>query len=410
MCGIVGIIGDLEYRDKEVLRDLLIVCQLRGEDSTGIAFGGRKDDPDMLKVVGPPNELFNTVRYDRLSLFDKTFVIGHCRKATQGVVNRTNAHPYEFGPLMGVHNGTLRNWRQLPGDSLGTDSATLYSVMARLGVRETIEQTDGAYALVWHDRETGMINFLRNKERTLYYAFNETGTKMYFASEAWMLNITLGRNGVKMMDLTPKESYTTTTEAFKEDTLYRVRIGGKGKDALVFQADEEIKGDVKKPIGAVNFRPGFVPYPWQAAEPLVDSRPSNVGPVSSVKAGGSGTTSSSSCSTSKTATSHSQTASPQPRPMLSLVADNKKSGSDSSSSGDQLNDPLPSFGNELEGHNGLILTKEEYEGIVKPNCVWCQVPHSFEELKDEGKLGGWVQDDEFICSSCLTINKREGIC
>lgn len=418
MCGIIGAAGDLEYRDKDVIQTLMHLCELRGEDSTGY-FTVSKDSevPTMFKNVGPTRYMFDTLAWDKLSLYNKRVFIGHCRKATVGVVSRTTAHPFVFGGITGVHNGTLRNWRSLPGDNEVTDSAMLYKNFSETGVRETIEATDGAYALIWWDEHEGLLNILKNDERPLFYCFSEDCKKLFWASEAWMLSVALSRGGIKMANLNKKGEAECFIKPVENDVWWRVRPGAKGdKDAITFLKDEDLKGGVKK--AGYSHRPfqqgqtAYNPFGWEEElddnipEALRGTEPINqrskgqekqkvlILPDGTNKAVGSTSTTSSSLQSKKT---NAETSRPK-KTMLTLAVNNKNDGSD------ELN-----IGPHLLGNKGLILSEEEFTELVDPNCIWCQQPYDFEELKDQGKLGEWMTDDTFVCSSCLHETKLNGV-
>jgi len=55
----------------------------------------------------------------------------------------------------------------------------------------------GAWALVWWDKGEETLNFLRNKERPLWIAFTKSNDTLFWASELWMLEGVLRRNGVE---------------------------------------------------------------------------------------------------------------------------------------------------------------------------------------------------------------------
>jgi predicted glutamine amidotransferase len=418
--------GNLGHRDKDMLKQMLILCQLRGEDSTGIFYvENGQSEPVSHKVVGDPSNLFETTFWDKMNLYNKSIVVGHCRKATVGGISRFTAHPFTTDHITGVHNGTLRNWRQLKGDDLATDSMTLFKNFAREGgVRENIEQLDGAYALVWYDEETGQLNFLRNNERPLYYAFNEAGDCMYWASEAWMIYMTASRVGIKLMNLTPDEKFPSHTMEVDEDKWWKIRCKNAAKDALVFTAPEELKGGVRKPVYRAPFQNQYTggyhanrtPFDWESRnkhlQPLTP-------PATTPSQGELVITQPSTESSTGTESHSSSKDTHSPRPLLSLVQSSKKSGSESSTSEsppseEDLNDPVPVFDNELKGNGGLVLTKEEFQTLVDPNCIWCKVPHSFEELKGApgtpSTLGSWIDDDSFICTGCLKTAKINNIC
>ena len=423
MCGIVGMAGQLVHGDKDVFNQMLFFCQLRGEDSTGV-FNIPKDSPDpsIIKVVGTPDNLFSNIRFDRLTMYNSRALIGHCRKATIGKINAVTAHPFTYGSITGVHNGTLRNWRDLPGDSESMDSQTLFENMNRVGTRETIEAVDGAYALIWWDTDDETLNVLRNKERPLHYAFSADYKRILWASEAWMILIAADRCGFKLADLTPKSDKLNRTLPIDEDLHWKMKLGGRGAaDAITFQTAEtghveKLEGGVNKAKPAAPFHASTYRYPGYgqvfrkedldddladvSKDPPKDQQQPNAlllpGPTNTA-AGSENTSSSSTNGSSKDATPKSTVILP-PKPTLTLVQTNKSGGSASSVSG-----------NLLIGNSGLLLNANEYQQDVDHHCMWCRKAHSFEDLKDDGKLGAWIDDETFICSTCL-IDDLTAIC
>lgn len=417
MCGIVGVTGNLQNTDKDIFRDLLLMCQLRGEDSTGFfSVPNINKEPTIGKAVGPPHELFATKAWDTLNGYSTRAMIGHCRKATVGGVSRHTAHPFKYDNITGVHNGTLRNWRDLPTEIQQTDSATMFQYMSEVGAEAAIPKIDGAFAAIWWDAEVGLLNVTRNGERTLYYAFSENGEKMFFASEAWMITITCDRHGQKLMDLTPKGDHVTRTLPVETDKLFRVRPGPSSKEALVILPDMDLKGGTDLP--KKEMPPFRTPYQWEGGRYGGQQQSSEAQqqqnlptPVVTPTADASASTSSKSSTGDSKESSLSGTVATLPsKPLLTLPASSKSNGSDASKLGD-LNDnivdlfaedkKLPLESSVLAGHGGLLITKEEYEALVDPNCVWCQTPHTFEELQTGGYLGDFIDDDQYICSGCM---------
>lgn len=224
ICGLVGIAGEITSKDEKAFRTLLILDTLRGEHSTGVA-AVRKNDNEiyMAKQVGPAFELLDSKRYDKaLSGFNHV-LIGHNRYATVGSVNKANAHPFEFEHVVGAHNGTLTERYNLhESRQFTTDSEALYNHINEFGIEDAIKHCRGAYALTWFDRRDKTMNFLRNKERTLYVTLSESGKSVYWASEKWMLEVALSRQGIKYTDIT----------LIAEDTWMHVKVEeGKLSDA-----------------------------------------------------------------------------------------------------------------------------------------------------------------------------------
>lgn len=201
MCGLVGVAGTVLPRDEKVLKTLLTLDALRGIDSTGIAVIPRNGVVKMAKEVGNPYNLFETKSYDKALMGAHRAIIGHNRWATQGGVNKFNAHPFEFKTLVGAHNGTLKNkWKLDDHKDFDVDSENLYHHIEKNGIRDALDIIEGAWALVWWDKVKESINFLRNKERPLWLCVNVEKTCIYWASEMWMLKVALSREGVKHED------------------------------------------------------------------------------------------------------------------------------------------------------------------------------------------------------------------
>lgn len=198
MCGHVGVIGPITGAEEKILQQMLIFDSVRGVDSTGIAVVPRTGEVRVAKQVGDPFQLFDTNQYRRALTGLQRGIIGHNRYATQGSVNRKNAHPFEFDTLVGAHNGTLTTKYKLDDSAQFTvDSENLYHHINKNGLKDALQKMDGAWALVWWDKVNETMNFLRNKERTLYYSVTEDARFVYWASEAWMIVAALGRNNVK---------------------------------------------------------------------------------------------------------------------------------------------------------------------------------------------------------------------
>jgi len=202
MCGIVGAAGSLVVNDENCFKQLLVVDSVRGNDSTGIASILRNGETKVIKQLGEPFTLMEYPQFKQAFHGQVQCLIGHNRFATTGKISKRNAHPFDFDTLVGVHNGTLTSKYELFEQNLfDTDSEALYNHIEKKGLKDAIDNTQGAYSLVWYDKEKKTINFLRNKERPMFVALSKDKKKMFWASEGWMLEGVMWRNNITWLDI-----------------------------------------------------------------------------------------------------------------------------------------------------------------------------------------------------------------
>lgn len=259
MCGLAGILGNgINQWDLEVLDGLLWVSALRGQDSTGI-MKGKTSSWGKLKVDYAIRKMGQNIGYFRWFMKyhkdgDSKFMtdihansyLGHVRAATKGVVNDSNAHPFDTPNLVGMHNGTLRDDKYQ--HQTMTDSELMLNEISERGLKATLEDLahDSAYALVLFDKNTGEVTFTRNSYRTLYYCLHATRSVLYYASEPWMLRAIMGRER--------EEIFENQVYMFLPDKAYTINPDklpyGKDKAKLWKIEDFNLK---QAPVSAVNW-------------------------------------------------------------------------------------------------------------------------------------------------------------
>lgn len=295
MCGHCGVLGPgINSWDLSVVKDLLTVSTLRGEDGTGVLqgkaenwFGVQRIDYVIEKMAA--QALYYKWYHARakegnrriLSNISDNFVCCHVRAATKGYVTDDNAHPFEFEKLVGMHNGTLRDKKYEDKDK--TDSELMFKDMDERGIIPVLEQLDpwSAYACVIFSKEDGTISFVRNDQRTLYYSVHETRAVMYWASEIWMLKEMAARNTEKLykdkdgndvfyfkpnilytlhpQELKAKDAFPFTTKSFKPRSFPNMR--GKGgarfqqQEQLFLPNPREVSNQNQKKVQTVNLMP-----------------------------------------------------------------------------------------------------------------------------------------------------------
>ena len=158
MCGIMGYVGPKDAGP--ILVDGLRRLEYRGYDSAGVAV--TNGSINVRKAQGKIANLATMLDEEPLS---GTIGIGHTRWATHGAPTDANAHPHTdpSGEFVVVHNGIIENFQSLRDElesngsvfTSETDSEVLAHLVAREfdgdlvdAVRKTVEQSEGAYAMV----------------------------------------------------------------------------------------------------------------------------------------------------------------------------------------------------------------------------------------------------------------------
>lgn len=253
MCGLVGVAGDIKKVDVDIFNQLLFADTLRGQDSTGVASIDILGNVDWIKRVGVASDLQDLRNYDTVVCTRKKVIIGHNRYGTQGAKSNANAHPFEHGTIVGAHNGTVPYDAKLKlpdASTFGTDSEAIINSINKQGIEATLSVLHGAWALTYYDSGNETLNFIRNKERPLYYCFNKDETVLYWASEIGMLQWIIGRNNVEI----------GTTYMLAVDTLLSFSI----PDAAGLPFDEPTRQTIlgappKPPVVVNNYATGRFP-------------------------------------------------------------------------------------------------------------------------------------------------------
>ena len=229
MCGHVGIAETIFKPEKEAFYYLLHLDYLRGVHSTGIGVIRTKTNylehrEEVYKAVGGPWELYKAYP----EVFEKgvikhfpNILIGHNRHATQGEIDKESAHPFHFENIIGAHNGTvfrtsLKEFHDY--DKYDIDSQMIFSQINHdPDIQKVWDAADGALALVWWDNRDNCLHFVRNKDRTLCYSFDEKRENIVWASESWMITAACSKAGLKMEQ----------AKLFKENVHYTLDVSQK---------------------------------------------------------------------------------------------------------------------------------------------------------------------------------------
>lgn len=198
MCGLAGVLsGHLSKQDIEIFQGLMVVSTLRGAMGSGVAAYPIKksQEPRSFKsATWCAAELVTQPDFFKLTKAPLTCLMGHARLPTSGGYDDDAAHPHMSGSITGMHNGTITKVADRVITSKDCDSKILFESIATKGVKDTIENTVGAYALTYFDTKDNTVNFIRNDKRTLYFGKPpEVTDTVFWASEANFLRFIIGR-------------------------------------------------------------------------------------------------------------------------------------------------------------------------------------------------------------------------
>lgn len=217
MCGIIAAINCGHYsRDSEdFLSNAILVGAVRGQDSTGLVQTDRKNKiyTHKLAISGSAFLNNNTTQAFIKDASRSPITIIHHRAATVGSINADNAHPFicdmssansvtkKEHVLVGVHNGSLVNWKTKPeAAEFEVDSNWALAHIARHGV-EAFEDIEGPYCFMWVDNKTpNRLMVARNHGRPMHAVFSKDRKEVFFASEAGMLAWLCERNRIATED------------------------------------------------------------------------------------------------------------------------------------------------------------------------------------------------------------------
>ena len=187
MCGIFGAIkAPGATINSGIIRALAIANRERGTDSLGF-FGS---DGKISKSVGDPMDVLidkDVNAYVENACDKGWFVAGHTRYATTGKVNTPNSHPFQFGRIIGAHNGMV----QYPHDRKYTvDSQYLFDELNRANgdYQTALAAIDGYWGLSWFD---GEAFYLQAHDNTVAVAQAYNGA-WYYSSDSAHLAACLG--------------------------------------------------------------------------------------------------------------------------------------------------------------------------------------------------------------------------
>src|ERR1035437_9509820 len=160
MCGLTGAITkkgvvlskEHKYKRRKIFTGLLLAMQDRGHQSTGVAFIGAGKCSIVKRPISAI-KFINNPRFQALMRQDYPILMGHTRFATQGEVNKRNAHPFLRGDIVGAHNGMIYNSENFVrfATKMEVDSEVIFNLLNESdnNYRKSFKKLSGSFAISW---------------------------------------------------------------------------------------------------------------------------------------------------------------------------------------------------------------------------------------------------------------------
>jgi predicted glutamine amidotransferase len=221
MCGIWGLVAKHSngfYKDHVGLAEDMLLCgQLRGMHGTGMFMVNKDGQPEYLKIGGNAQKLMDDKEFNPYMnkvLQTGVAIVGHNRFATRGDHTTPNAHPFYYKNITLVHNGLVSS-TDMEKNKVKVDSHSFTKDLSAAGdnYKELLQETNGAFTFVWHNKKLNKLLIYRNHERPMNM-FEGDSTYM-FASEGNMVRWLAGRRNLKhdYIEIKPEVLYSFDLDA-----------------------------------------------------------------------------------------------------------------------------------------------------------------------------------------------------
>ena len=251
MCGINGWITQnnvkLDPTKAEIRsnigKGLLIANESRGTDSTGVFLQNGK-----YHIISK-NTCFASKFVREKGVIeafkaDHHIMLGHTRQATQGIVNKKNAHPFQKGNIVGVHNGIIMNDDELDRKhkfKIEVDSEIIFALLNKYNNNfvKTFKKIKGSASMAWVDTRKTDTLYLVAHENPMAIAEVPVLNTIFFTSEFQSLDAILqasvGTENYSIYDAEKDTVYTIN----KNITKTKIAFSEWGNFRSSFTDDED---------------------------------------------------------------------------------------------------------------------------------------------------------------------------
>ena len=210
MCGILGVCLDIKatrtFSDMERMKlnfaELLVSSQARGRDAAGAYVVNKNSDVIYFKAPMTASDLIDTDSFWKMLndyVGENTVaIIGHTRAATTGSPKcNDNNHPVVDLPIIGVHNGVIRNHLELGRQYKKSAEVDSAAIMALLRVKsgkkpltvetmtKNLHKLDGPFAIAVADtRKPDSVYLARNGNPVVFHRDRSAGLLWFASTEA----------------------------------------------------------------------------------------------------------------------------------------------------------------------------------------------------------------------------------
>jgi glucosamine 6-phosphate synthetase-like amidotransferase/phosphosugar isomerase protein len=173
MCGLIG------YSGKSPANPMDFNVIMKDNDSRGGHSSGFYNGDVFEKCIGTTESLHNEIKNGMSKL-----LIGHTRYATHGEHTIDNQHPFQYGKIVGAHNGVLSNYKEvgkkfdLPETTV--DSQMIFQVLNHTKDFNTLGMFSGTLATLFQDLDNQQYIYAYRRGNPLYVGKTKDGA--YFSS------------------------------------------------------------------------------------------------------------------------------------------------------------------------------------------------------------------------------------